>query len=160
MSEDLPNEAGDTNDVRTLRGKLKEREGELEAARAQAAKADALERELAFARAGVDLANPNSKYFTKGYDGDLTADAIKSEWGSFSGGAATAPPPDHSADIAAAQRITDAGTGAQSPDSQDEAARYRAELETLRNSSNRDPYVLQRQAEEIMAKYGSRVVGQ
>lgn len=160
MSGDLPDGGDDSNDpdwAKQLRKQNKDLERQL--AERDAA-SEAAQRKLAFAEAGVPLSDPKSKYFVNGYDGELAVDAIKSEWGSFSGGAATAPPPDHSADIAAAQRITDAGTGAQSPDAQDEAARYRAELENLRNSSNRDPYVLQRQAEEIMAKYGSRVVGQ
>lgn len=46
---------------------------------AKAARADAAERELAFAKAGVDLADPKLSYFVKGYSGDLTPDAIKQE---------------------------------------------------------------------------------
>lgn len=159
MSDDLPNEAGDTNDVRTLRGKLKERESELEAARAQAARAEALERKLAFAEAGVPLSDAMSKYFVNGYDGELTADAIRAEWGSFAG-AAPAPAPDHSADIAASERMSAASNGAASPEARDEQARYLEELEALRNGPDRDPYVLQAKVMQLSQKYGSKFVGQ
>lgn len=154
MSDDLPTEGQETHDVRTLRGKLKEREGELEAARAQAARAEALERELAFAKAGVDLANPNAKYFTRGYDGELSPEAIKSEWGAFAGTAA--PPVDYSADIAASERINAASSGAQSAGTPDQRAEMDAKLDALENSGIRDPLVLQKQAEAIMRASGVR----
>jgi hypothetical protein len=32
---------------------------------------------LAFAKAGIDPASPQAKYFVKGYDGDLTPEAIR-----------------------------------------------------------------------------------
>lgn len=36
-----------------------------------------LKREIAFARAGIALDDPKMKYFVKGYDGEMEADAIK-----------------------------------------------------------------------------------
>ena len=36
-----------------------------------------LRRELAFAKAGLPLDDPKMSYFIKGYDGELTAEAIK-----------------------------------------------------------------------------------
>lgn len=43
------------------------------------AEAEALKRENAFLRAGIDIEAPEAKYFYKGYEGELTADAIKAE---------------------------------------------------------------------------------
>lgn len=61
---------GDGGDIRSLRraasGK-KQLEKEL---------AD-LRRELAFAKAGLPMSDPKMNYFIKGYDGDMTAEAIR-----------------------------------------------------------------------------------
>lgn len=43
----------------------------------KAAKADALARENAFLKAGVNPDDPKAKWLVKGYDGDLTPEAIK-----------------------------------------------------------------------------------
>ncbi len=129
MSNDLPNDGSDQepNWAKELRKQNKELERSMAE---QAAKAEAAERKLAFAEAGVPLSDPKAKYFVKGYEGEYTADAIKAEWGSFAG--ASAPVPDHSDDIAAAQRITDASTGAP-PDDAARMQRYRDELEAAKN---------------------------
>jgi hypothetical protein len=56
--------------LRNLEAKNKELEGKLlEATEAQ--------RKLAFVEAGVDINAPASRYFVKGYDGEMTADAIR-----------------------------------------------------------------------------------
>jgi hypothetical protein len=47
------------------------------ATREAVAAADAAKRESAFLRAGIDPDDTRLSYFTKGYDGDLKADAIK-----------------------------------------------------------------------------------
>ena len=44
------------------------------------AEADALKREAAFLRAGVDLDTKAGQMFAKAYDGDLDTDAVKAEW--------------------------------------------------------------------------------
>lgn len=36
-----------------------------------------LKRELAFFKAGIDTDDPRMKYFAKGYEGELTADAVR-----------------------------------------------------------------------------------
>lgn len=41
--------------------------------------AEQLRRENAFLKAGIDPESPRAKYFVKGYDGELSAEAIKSE---------------------------------------------------------------------------------
>lgn len=46
-------------------------------AKAATAKASSLERELAFLKAGVDPEKPGSKYFIKGYDGEIEVEKIR-----------------------------------------------------------------------------------
>jgi len=53
-------------------------EADAEAGRKAQAEAAQARRELAFLKAGVDLESPLGKLFAKGYDGDLTPDAVKS----------------------------------------------------------------------------------
>lgn len=36
-------------------------------------------RELAFMKAGIDMEDPKAAYFVKGYDGELTSEAVKAE---------------------------------------------------------------------------------
>lgn len=42
------------------------------------AEAESAKRELAFLKAGIDLNTPQGKLFAKAYDGEFTADAVKS----------------------------------------------------------------------------------
>lgn len=75
MPEDVlddETETGDSHDIRELRRKAKEAD-QLQARLAT------LERENAFAKAGVAVDDPKYKYFVKAYDGELSADAIKAE---------------------------------------------------------------------------------
>lgn len=60
-----------------LRSRIKELESEIKTMRQQAAEAEQAKRELAFVKAGIDPADSAAKYFVKGYDGELTVDAIK-----------------------------------------------------------------------------------
>lgn len=60
------------NDLRELRKKAKQAD-EL------AKKVAQYERDNAFRDAGINPTDPKAKYFVKGYDGELTADAIKAE---------------------------------------------------------------------------------
>lgn len=48
-----------------------------QAAQEHGKRAEVAERNLAFARAGVPLDNPAAQWFVKGYDGELTPEAIK-----------------------------------------------------------------------------------
>lgn len=62
--------------------------------REKADKATKLERENAMLRAGVDLDSKAGQYFAKGYEGELTAEAIKAEAEDFAGALKnTTPPP-------------------------------------------------------------------
>lgn len=86
------------------------RKGETAEARALAA-----EKDLAFMRAGIDTAtNPMAEYFVKGYDGEMTADAIKAKAIEVGLLAAPVPPPPDPVkqeSLAAAERISQGAQG-------------------------------------------------
>ena len=60
-----------------LRERMKQLEAENATLREQAASASEAARKLAFVEAGVDPSLPVAKYFMKGYDGELTPEAIR-----------------------------------------------------------------------------------
>lgn len=60
-----------------VRAHLRKLEKELKAKDQALAEAQAAKRELAFVKAGVPLDNPVAKYFIKGYDGEITPEAIR-----------------------------------------------------------------------------------
>ena len=60
-----------------LRERMKQLEAENATLREQAASASEAARKLAFVEAGVDPSLPVAQYFMKGYDGELTPDAIR-----------------------------------------------------------------------------------
>lgn len=72
--EDDENQQQDSNPVRA---RMKQLEKETRELRKQVAEAEQLKRELNFSRAGIDPADPKFKYFVKGYDGELSTDAIR-----------------------------------------------------------------------------------
>jgi hypothetical protein len=60
-----------------LRERMRQLEAENAAWKAKAEAAAEAERKLAFVEAGVDPSLPVAKYFMKGYDGELTPEAIR-----------------------------------------------------------------------------------
>jgi hypothetical protein len=64
----------ETNPVRS---RMKQLEKEARELRKQVAEFQTTQREMAFVKAGIDPASPQAKYFVKGYDGDLTPEAIR-----------------------------------------------------------------------------------
>lgn len=60
-----------------LRARMKQQAQETKELRKQLAELQSVQRELAFVKAGVDPASPQAKYFVKGYDGDLSPEAIR-----------------------------------------------------------------------------------
>jgi len=60
-----------------VRAQLRKVEQQLQVAEAKAKEAEAAQRELAFVKAGVDPDSAAAKYFVKGYDGELTPEAIR-----------------------------------------------------------------------------------
>jgi hypothetical protein len=60
-----------------VRARMRELEQQVKAFEAKAKEAEAATRELAFVKAGVDPDSAAAKYFVKGYDGELTPEAIR-----------------------------------------------------------------------------------
>lgn len=60
-----------------VRAHMRKLEAENKALREQAAMAAQAQRELTFVKAGINPDDPRAKYFVKGYDGELTVDAIR-----------------------------------------------------------------------------------
>jgi hypothetical protein len=60
-----------------VRARMKQLEKETAELRKQVAEAQSAQRELAFVKAGIDPLAPMAKYFVKGYEGDMTPDAIR-----------------------------------------------------------------------------------
>jgi hypothetical protein len=80
MSEsdfEFEDEAQDQATRNPVRARMRELEDRNKALEAQAKEAEAAKRELAFVKAGVDPDSAAAKYFVKGYDGELTAEAIR-----------------------------------------------------------------------------------
>lgn len=63
--------------VREMRKRIKALEAERDGLRQAADRNPALERELAFAKAGIAADSPMAPYFVKGYDGELTPEQIR-----------------------------------------------------------------------------------
>lgn len=116
--EDAPAEEGPKG-LRRAANKSKKLESEL----AQ------LRRELAFAKAGLPLDDPKMNYFVKGYDGEMTAEAIRAaalEAG-FLQSQQQAPDPSMQAAASAQQRVMQASAGAVYEDATEDAALARLE---------------------------------
>lgn len=80
MSEsdfEFEDEAQDQATRNPVRARMRELEDRNKALEAQAKEAEAAKRELAFVKAGVDPDSAAAKYFVKGYDGELTVEAIR-----------------------------------------------------------------------------------
>lgn len=77
--DEYEDDAQDTQSHRNpVRARMRQLEEEIKQTREQLAAAQGAQRELAFVKAGVDLNAPVAKYFVKGYEGDLTPEAIRS----------------------------------------------------------------------------------
>lgn len=98
---DQPTEApGDDAPIDHVRAWGNRERERREAAEARAADADALRRELAFAKAGVPDETPLGKLFMTGYSGELDTEAVKAAWAEVAptpvdppAGDPTPPPP-------------------------------------------------------------------
>jgi len=88
-----------------------------------------LKRELAFYKAGIDTDDPKMRYFVKGYEGELTAAAVREAAMDAGFIQQTAPSPDAQsvAVNAAQQRVMTASAGAYIEDSSEDAAYARLE---------------------------------
>jgi hypothetical protein len=76
ITEDYDDEAGDQAKD-PVRSRMRKLERELQERDKQLVEASAAQRELAFLKAGVPADNPVTKYFVKGYEGEVTPEAIR-----------------------------------------------------------------------------------
>lgn len=67
----------ETSSQNPVRARMKQLEKELREANKRLAESSELQKKVAFMEAGIPLDSPMSKYFIKGYDGELTAEAIR-----------------------------------------------------------------------------------
>lgn len=71
------NETDDEAPKDPVRARMRLLEKEAADLKKQLAEAEAVKREMAFLKAGVPMDNPVAKYFVKGYDGEVTPEAIR-----------------------------------------------------------------------------------
>lgn len=131
MTDNYSDDDFDTNDVddaspdaeaprglRRAANKSKKLEQELSSTR----------RELAFIKAGINPDDPKMRYFVKGYEGELSADAVR-EAALEAGFLASQPQSDPTKDAAAAaqNRVMAASAGGVYEDASEEAAYARLE---------------------------------
>lgn len=99
-------ETTESVDIKELRDAAKQ-------GREAAKQAAALARENAFLKAGVNPEDPKAKYFVKGYDGELTAEAIQTEAKVLGLLPEPGPTAEQQENLAAQQRIEGVAAGAQ-----------------------------------------------
>lgn len=124
--DDYDNDEIDTDEasdsprgLRRAANKSKKLESELQAAK----------RELAFLKAGINPDDPKMRYFVKGYEGDLSAEAVREaalEAG-FLASQQKEADPRQQAIASAEQRVVTASAGAAFEDASEEAALARLE---------------------------------
>ena len=76
-SEEDFTEQESSNGGNPVRARMKQLEKDLREAQKQLASSAEASKKLAFVEAGLPLDSPMSKYFIKGYDGELTPEAIR-----------------------------------------------------------------------------------
>lgn len=76
-SEEDFTEQESSNGGNPVRARMKQLEKDLREAQKQLAASAEASKKLAFVEAGIPLDSPMSKYFIKGYDGELTPEAIR-----------------------------------------------------------------------------------
>ncbi len=112
--DDYTDEEDQPHTITLSRDQIRGLESKAKKADEYESRAAAAERELAFAKAGIDLQDPKLSYFRKGYEGDMDPDNIRSA----AAEAGFIAPPGGSGDaqeLQAQQRIAAAGSEALPP---------------------------------------------
>jgi hypothetical protein len=127
--------------IRALEKKAKERD-DLATQLAQ------LTAERTFIEAGIDPKNTQHQYFMRGYDGEITVDAIKAK--ATEAGFLSAPEPDaeQTAALEAGQRVAAAASGAPAAGAANEAS-IRAEMEAAQKTGGKEAVLA------VARKYGA-----
>jgi hypothetical protein len=103
---DTNDQGGEDRPVTLSRKQLDALERRAKAGDAAVEKAKAADRRAAFLEAGVDMSHPGSAYFVKGYDGEVSVDAIRKaaeEAGFLAKPQQETKPPDNGAQPAAGE---------------------------------------------------------
>lgn len=79
MSDEFDDDDTEERLVTLKREEIRALEKQAKAAQENQSRAEAAERKLAFAEAGINLSDPKLSYFVKGYEGDLTPEAIQAK---------------------------------------------------------------------------------
>lgn len=140
---DLEDEA-DGTDIRSLR-RAAQSAKKLKAENAK------LQREIAFAKAGLPLSDPKMNYFIKGYDGELEAEAIRQAAAqagfiSAQGEADQQQQAQQQSSLEAQNRVMTASAGAFAEDASEAAALAR--MESAMNEGGMDAML------EVVRQYG------
>lgn len=115
MAEETPPEAEDSVSQESKPNWRRNLEDRAKAGDEAVAELAQLRRELSFRDAGVDPASKQGQYFMRGYDGEMTVDAIRAEAaelglaGDSNPPASQAPPVDYGAEQRIAMAADDAG---------------------------------------------------
>jgi hypothetical protein len=102
-------------------------EAKAKTAQEAAERAEKAERRLAFAEAGISLADPKLAYFVKGYDGELTVEAIQAAATEAGFLTPDGQQQEAQASAAAASRVNAAAAGALPPTNDAERQRQYAD---------------------------------
>lgn len=128
MSEFTDHDEPEEDSPKGLRRML---EAELAARKAAEEKAAKVERELAFAKAGIDLADPKTKYFVAGYDGEIDPEKIRAA--ALDAGFLAPPEPQVlPEELAQHQQVAALAAGAQAVDF-DQNAEYQTAISQARS---------------------------
>lgn len=140
MSDLLEDEDDQERTVTLKRDQIRALEKQAKQATEALSRAEAAERKLAFAEAGITLNDPKLSYFVKGYDGEFTPEAIRQAAtdAGFIGGE------QKSDDQDALNRVNATEAGASTQHVSDQAA-YLAEMDAATSAD---------QVTLIAAKYG------
>jgi hypothetical protein len=129
------------------RSQIRALEKKAQAADEALKRAEAAERRLAFAEAGIDLKDPKMAYFVKGYDGEVEAEKIRAA-AEEAGFLAQPQPTDEQRDVLAGQqRIAAVASGA-APASPGDLARGMQEMQAAYNEHGTEA------AMEVARRYG------
>lgn len=77
VNDEFDDETSETVTKDPVRAHLRKVQQENKLLRQQALELETLKKKMAFVEAGIDVNAPQAKYFVKGYDGEVSADAIR-----------------------------------------------------------------------------------
>jgi hypothetical protein len=115
MTDEMPTEAEDSVSQESKPNWRRDLENRAKAGDEAVAELAQLRREVSFRNAGVDPQSKQGQYFMRGYEGEMTVDAIRAEAtelglaGDSNPPAAQAPPVDYGAEQRIAMAADDAG---------------------------------------------------